>query len=251
MKPKYYAIAFIGLLIIGCIACSKKYKVYETKSYSINADKLSLLGVDMITMQYNEFDKVATISFNAKPKVVLGYNLNLNGIKFNGFFSKSDLLDKIELAENPLIFFSIRDEEIVYSFNSRDIKKVKTQSLINTTLELNDKERMLSLIYTSLFQDLTDFRSKGSNSNFKIETVKFNESNSFSNKIEVGCYQIAGSESALRERLKECSKDGCSIVDTDISCLWGKHACLGTVTYSCRVETPIGNTNDIPSFFWD
>jgi hypothetical protein len=253
MKPRYYAIAFLSLIIISITACSKKYKVYETKSYSLNADKLSLLGVNTITIQYNEFDRLATISFNAKSKNVLGYNLDLNGIKFNAAFSPNESLDKIELVGNPLIFFSIKDEEIKYTFNSRDIKKVQTKSIANSTLELNDKEKMLSLVYTSLYQDLTDFKNKGTNSIFKIESVKFKESNNYTALIFIGCYTIGGSETAVRARLidSECARPGCNIVGSDVSCLWGKHACLGTVSYYCPGAPPKSNTDEPPHFFWD
>jgi hypothetical protein len=251
MKLKYYSILLTSFLIIFLSSCSKKYKIYETKSYTINADKLTLLGVKMITINYNEFDKSANISFIANPKFVLGYNLNLNEIKFNASFSKNELLDKIALVDNPLIFFSIKDDEIKYSFNSRDIKKIQIKSIINSTIDLNDKEKMLSLIYTSLYQDLIGFGNKKSEPNFKFENAKFEGLENNIALLSIGCYTIGGSESSVQARLTECSKVGCTVIGTDISCLWGKHACVGSVTFYCPPPPPNTNTDDIPHFFWD
>lgn len=252
MKPKYFAIAFISLLMISITACNKKNKVYETKTYSIYPDKLSILGVEMITVHFNEFNRLATISFKANPTKVLGYKLDLNEIQFNAEFSQNLLLDKIDLVGNPLILFSIKDNEIKYSFNSRNVKSVFVKSILNSTLELNDKEKMLSLIYTSLCQDLLNFTTHGTVTNFKVESVKFKELNNYTAQIFIGCYTIGGSESAVKARLidSECARPGCSIVGSDISCLWGKHACIGTVSYYCP---PVSNsgTEDPPHFFWD
>ena len=251
MKTKYFSILWISFILISLFSCSKKIKVYETKSYSINADKLSHLGVNTVNLKYNEFDNSAIISFTATPKIVLGYNLNLNDIKFIASFSKSESLDKIELGDNPLVFFSIKDDEIKYSFNSRDIKIIQIKSITNTTIDLTDKEKMLSLIYTSLFQDLNGFKSQESESKFKFETVKFDKFENNVALLSIGCYTIGGSESSVQARLTECSKEGCSVIGKDISCLWGKHACIGTVTFYCPTPKPNTSTEDIPHFFWD
>jgi hypothetical protein len=251
MKTKYLSIFFILFNIFFLYSCSKKYKVIETKSYSFSVDKLSLLGVNYINLDYNEFERSAIISFNAISKIVLGKKLNLNEIKFYASFSKNGTLDKIELVDNPLIYFTISNEEIKYSFNSREMKNIQIKSIANSTIDLTEKERMLCLIYTSLFQDLIGFQNKENESKFKFETVKYEKLENNIALLSIGCYTIGGSESSVQARLSECSKEGCTVIGKDISCLWGKHACLGSVTFYCPTLSTNTSTEDIPHFFWD
>ena len=224
------------IVVFIILSCNKKIDRINSKIIvnTVTPMKSNLIGVRNIYVEYNSETKKAVIKLDAEQRIVFGLTLNLQNRNIIADFSKEDKLEKIFFENDPQTSFSIKDEIISYAYKSPQLKEVSTNTLQTGVLNLTNEEKILAMIFTCLYQDIQTITisSKIEKINDNLTDIKVKP---FENQatIEIGCYQIGGSASIVQERLKNCTKPGCNQIATDVSCLWGNHACFGSVTYSC------------------
>ncbi len=235
MKTKikvFFALVIAGTIIV--IACNKASTGKgSVKTYTIHANKMNMVGVNNIIVDYDPEAKKANIKFMGVARVALGYKINLDNMSVTAEFADNDILQVISFTGDKQTMFSVKNERVQYAYKSKNIKTVNTASLENSGLELDRSEQVLALIYMSLYNDLLDFTQEKSIDHQNEDPGNAKRTVDYYATIEVGCIQIGGSSSAVTERLKGCKKEGCTMVGSDVSCLWGSHACIGTATFYC------------------